>query len=89
MDGENSKMTGNPTEDEMRLCIRKNLKTLRISSRFPQKRIANILKINRATYAYYELGKTLPNIFKFIQLSELYGCSVEDFWKHNLWQSRE
>lgn len=59
--------------------LRKNLRTLRIQSGYTQGHIAEILKINRSTYTYYETGKTIPDIFTLVILSDLYDIAIEDF----------
>lgn len=42
-----------------------------------QQEIANILGIDRSTYAYYELGKTEPSIKKLCKLAELFEISLD------------
>lgn len=59
--------------------LRKNLRTLRIQFGYTQGHIAEILKINRSTYTYYQTGKTIPDIFTLVILSDLYDIAIEDF----------
>lgn len=47
-----------------------NLKLIREKLDLTQKDLAKILCVDRSTYAYYEIGKTMPNIFYLIKLSE-------------------
>jgi len=47
-----------------------NLRLIRERLALKQKDVAKILSLDRSTYAYYETGKTLPNIFYLIKLSE-------------------
>ena len=54
------------------------LKELRLSAGYTQQEIADILKIDRSTYAYYEAGKTEPNILKLKKIANLYGISSDD-----------
>lgn len=55
------------------------LKQLREDAGLSQQKVANELGITRSTYTYYELGKTLPNIFTLRMLAEIFHISLEDF----------
>ena len=61
------------------------LRYYRKSNGFTQKQIAEILNVDRSTYAYYESGKSMPSldivakllkIFK-VDYSELFGAPVQ------------
>lgn len=54
------------------------LKRLRAENNLTQKQIAEILKIDRSTYAYYETGRTIPDIYTLIVISRIYNISPED-----------
>lgn len=54
------------------------LKQLRTDAGYTQQNIADMLGINRSTYAYYECGKTEPAIRHLKKLSELYKLHMED-----------
>lgn len=54
------------------------LKEIRVAAGYTQKDIADILKVDRSTYAYYESGKTEPNIQKLRQLANLYAMPLDD-----------
>ena len=56
-----------------------NLRLIRERHGLKQKDIAKILCLERSTYAYYETGKTLPNIFYLIKLSETLQINFLDF----------
>lgn len=56
-----------------------NLRLIRERYDLKQKDIAKILSLDRSTYAYYETGKTLPNIFYLIKLSETLKINFLDF----------
>ena len=55
-----------------------NLRMYRLMNGFTQNEVADYIGVERSTYTYYETGKTLPNIFTVILLSELYGVTIED-----------
>ena len=54
------------------------LKEIRLAAGYTQQDIADILKIDRSTYAYYEAGKTEPNIPNLKKLANLYGIPLDD-----------
>ena len=54
------------------------LKELRLAAGYTQQEIADILEIDRSTYAYYESGKTEPNMQKLKKIANLYGLSSDD-----------
>ena len=54
------------------------LKQLRTDAGYTQQDIADMLGINRSTYAYYECGKTEPAIRHLKKLSALYKLHMED-----------
>lgn len=53
-----------------------NLKELREDCSFSQQQIAEKLGIDHSTYAYYETGKTTPDILTLIAIAEIFGVSV-------------
>ena len=60
------------------------LKELRLSAGYTQQEIADILQIDRSTYAYYEAGKTEPNIPKLKKIANMYGISLDDLIERRL-----
>ena len=58
--------------------ISKNLRALRIKNKLRQRHIAGFLEIDRSAYAYYESGRSMPNINKLKKLAEFYKISVDD-----------
>jgi len=60
-----------------KLTVSKNLRALRIKNKFRQRHIAEILKIDRSTYAYYETGRTVPNILTLKILADFYEVSLD------------
>ena len=57
----------------LREALRQNLKKFRKEAHFSQEQIARQLGVNRATYTYYETGKTTPSVEDLYLLSQLYG----------------
>ncbi len=43
-----------------------------------QQKIADRLKIERSTYAYYETGKTEMSVFHLIELENIFDVYIED-----------
>ena len=60
------------------------IRNLRESHGFTQKQIADLLKINRSTYAYYESGRIFPSVSIIIKLSELYSVSCDYLIKSDI-----
>lgn len=59
-------------QNAMRHILANNLKWLRMQNGYSQKNIADILQIDRSTYAYYELGKSRPDMETVKKLALLY-----------------
>ncbi|MGN1050836.1 MAG: helix-turn-helix transcriptional regulator [Acutalibacteraceae bacterium] len=53
------------------------LKKLRNDAHLTQQQIADALNIHRTTYAYYELGKTEPNIETLCTLAKILNVSYD------------
>ena len=71
---------------DRRTAVAKKLRILRENSNFSQADIAAMLGMDRSTYAYYETGKTTPDIETLIRLSKIFhvdffdllsGCNTE------------
>ena len=75
------KRKGEMGDGEMLLA--RNLKLLRRRHGYTQGQVALLLKVNRSTYAYYELGKTRPKIATLQALSNLYSVSIDDLLNKN------
>ena len=54
------------------------LRALRKKNGWTQKQIAEMLHINRSTYAYYETGATQPDLDMFRRLAILFEVSTDD-----------
>lgn len=53
------------------------LKTLRKENNLTQKQISDILGLDRSTYAYYELGRTRPDIDTLVVLARIFKVSTD------------
>lgn len=61
------------------MTLGQKLKYLRTMEKFPQWQLAEILNVERSTYAYYEKGKSLPDVYKLYVLARLYELPMEFF----------
>ena len=59
------------------LCT--NLRQLRVGYGYTAQNIADFLDMSRSAYSYYEIGKTVPDIFTLNQLAEIYDINTQDF----------
>ena len=54
------------------------LRNLRVKAGYSQQQLANALQIDRSTYSYYEIGKTMPSISTLRVLSNIFQISVDE-----------
>ena len=59
------------------MIIAERLKAARTQCKLTQQQIADILKIDRSTYSYYELGTINPSIEALKTLSAVYKVNIE------------
>lgn len=57
--------------------IGERLRYLRMANRLTQREVADILKIHRTTYAYYETGRSNPDLETLSALSRIFGVSID------------
>lgn len=62
----------------MKIRINERLRELRIKSGYTQNQIAKILNIDRSTYSYYEIGKTMPDVSALILLAKVFNISISE-----------
>lgn len=48
-----------------------------MANRLTQREVADILKIHRTTYAYYETGRSNPDLETLSVLSRIFGVSID------------
>ena len=58
------------------------LKKLRENCGYTQQQIAEALNIDRSTYAYYESGKTTPDINTIIKLSKIFNVPYTEIFEN-------
>lgn len=51
------------------------LRKLRLQNNLTQKQVAEIMKIDRSTYSYYEIGRTVPDVYTMSVLSRIYNIA--------------
>ena len=60
--------------------LSEKLKNLRRQCCLTQKQVADSLGINRSTYAYYETGKTTPDVTTLKRLADIYGVGITELF---------
>ena len=60
------------------LNINERLRELRVKFGYTQSQIAKLLNIDRSTYAYYETGKTHPDVVSLKVLTKIYSISFDE-----------
>lgn len=61
-----------------KICINERLRELRVKCGYTQYQIAKILNIDRSTYSYYEIGKTMPDITVLLTLSKIFNIPINE-----------
>ena len=61
--------------------LSRTLKRLRKNCGFSQQQVADSLKIDRSTYAYYEIGKTRPDVNTIIKLSKIFNVPYTEIFE--------
>lgn len=56
----------------------KRLRALRKKNGWTQQQTADLLHINRSTYAYYETGATQPDLDMLCRIARLFDVSLDD-----------
>ena len=60
-----------------------NLKKFRLAKKLTQEQVAEKLCVNSQTVSRWECGTTLPDALTLPEIAELYGVTVDDFYKKN------
>ena len=61
------------------MLISSKIRYLREKVGYTQQQLANFLNIDRSTYAYYESGKTKPDIETIMKLSKIFNVPFTEF----------
>ena len=56
------------------------LKNLRRATGSTQQRLGDHLEISRSTYTYYEMAKTVPDVFSLYRIAQFYAISIDAFF---------
>ena len=67
--------------EKLRKALRENLRKFRTEADYSQEEVARVLGVNRATYTYYETGKTTPSVVDLYRLAQLYRHRLEEFFQ--------
>ena len=59
------------------MTLGEKLRFFRTAEGYTQAEMARMLHVERSTYTYYEVGKTLPDLRTVLILSRFYGLSME------------
>ena len=60
------------------MAINEKLKYYRAKNNFTQTQVSAALGIDRSTYSYYELGKTIPSINMLSNIAKLFNVAIFD-----------
>jgi len=62
------------------IAICKNLRNYREANKLTQKQVADATDIDRSTYAYYELGKTMPGFDAMDKLIRVFNITYDELF---------
>ncbi len=68
----------------MKMNLAENLKALREKSGMTQEQLAERMEVSRQTISKWESGVSFPEMEKMIQLTELFGCSMDALLKGSI-----
>lgn len=60
------------------MTLNQRLKKFRTACGFTQQQVADVLNLDRSTYAYYEAGKTTPDIKSVSKLLKMFNITYYD-----------
>lgn len=58
------------------MLITERLKAARKECKLTQQQVADLLNVDRSTYAYYELGTTMPPVDKLLVLAAIFKTDI-------------
>jgi transcriptional regulator with XRE-family HTH domain len=58
--------------------LNERLRELRVKCGYTQSQVAKLLSIDRSTYAYYETGKTRPDVTSLMMLSKIFNIPINE-----------
>lgn len=63
--------------------LAERIKQYRMAAGLTQKELAGVLNASQNTISQYESGKRTPTVKKLLELSTLFGCSVDELTRSN------
>lgn len=69
--------------------VGKKIKKYRQSLNLPQFKLGELIDINQRQIAQIELGKSFPSLTTLLKMSEVFQCSLSDFFEGNEYNNEE
>ena len=66
----------------MNKLLGSRLRAQRVKFGITQQEVADMLKVDRSTYSYYETGRTAPSIESLYNLSVAFGVTADELIRH-------
>ncbi len=63
------------------MLIANRIKSYRLKHEYTQDYIAKRLEVSRVTVSNWEKGRTIPDVYNLMKLSNFYNVSIEQFIK--------
>ena len=61
-----------------------NLRALREKNNMTQEQLAERMEVSRQTVSKWESGASMPEMEKLVQLTEMFGCTMDGLLKGNM-----
>lgn len=65
------------------MLIANRIKSYRLKHEYTQEYIAKQLEVSRVTVSNWEKGRTIPDVYNLMKLSDFYNVSIEHFIKED------
>lgn len=65
------------------MLIANRIKSYRLKHEYTQDYIAKQLEVSRVTVSNWEKGRTIPDVYNLMKLSDFYNVSIEHFIKED------
>lgn len=65
------------------MLIANRIKSYRLKHEYTQDYIAKRLEVSRVTVSNWEKGRTIPDVYNLMKLSDFYNVSIEQFIKED------
>ncbi len=65
------------------MSFAENLKAAREQKQMSQYKLAELVGLNQAAIAYFELGSKVPNIYNGVQIAKVLGTTCEELVGEN------